>query len=333
MSEITQEIVVNEIVSNITVETNNFTITPNALSFNIYSAGASFAGGANSTVQFNAGGLLAGSANFTYEASNTTVLMTNSTINNLSVLNIANLGNIANVKINGGLNGYFIQTDGNGNLQFATGGLGPSGTNNSIQFNDNTVWNGSANFTFNSSTNNVNLTGNFVVNGNITSNYYNGNGYNLVNVNASNILGIVSNANFSATAGNINAATYAIENISLISSPAGTYNFDVLSNVIKYTTANANSNITLNFRGNSTTTLNSILGNGQSLTTTYVLTTGNTAYNVSNIQIDGANYTIKYAAGASPLVVANSKNSYTFTIIKTSTTPSYDVLGSFTRYS
>jgi hypothetical protein len=56
-------------------------------------------------------------------------------------------------------------------------------------------------------------------------------------------------------------------------------------------------------------------------------------YYVTAVEIDGSAQTIKYAAGASPLPVANSKNSYTFTVIKTSTTPTYDVLGSFTRYS
>ena len=40
----------------------------------------------------------------------------------LTVLNLANLGNVANVKIQGGLADQYLKTDGNGNLSFSTVG-------------------------------------------------------------------------------------------------------------------------------------------------------------------------------------------------------------------
>jgi hypothetical protein len=51
------------------------------------------------------------------------------TLTGLSVVGVANLSSNANVKISGGSNGQFLQTDGNGNLAWATGG---TGTGNAI---------------------------------------------------------------------------------------------------------------------------------------------------------------------------------------------------------
>ena len=65
-----------------------------------------------------------------------------------------NLGTVANVKIDGGTNGYVLQTDGLGNLSWTsqTGGGGsgvPGGANTQIQFNDGTGnFGGNAGFTF-----------------------------------------------------------------------------------------------------------------------------------------------------------------------------------------
>lgn len=126
---------------------------------------------------------------------------------------------------------------------------------------------------------------------------------------------------------------YGTENVSLITAQTGTYNFDFLDSSIKFNTSNANANLTLNFRGNSTETTNNVISNGQSVTCTYVLKTGSTPYNVANIQVDGAAQTINWVSGVTPNVFNNSYTSYTFTIIKNSTTPTYVVLGSGTRYA
>jgi len=213
------------------------------------------------------------------------------------------LGNSNVVHINGGLNGYYLQTDGTGNLTWAAGTANANGTvggaNTQVQFNDAGSFNGAANFTFNKTSNVLTVPG--------------------------NVVGV-----FSGPVINFN---YGIENAEIISNQTGTYNFDLLGNSIRYTNANATANITINFRGNSSVTANTLLGNGQSITATYVLQTGTNNYSVSNINIDSTSQTIKWINGVNPTTTANSKNAYTFTIIKTSTTPTYDVLGSLGRFS
>lgn len=80
-----------------------------------------------------------------------------------------NLGNVSNVKIDGGLNGYVLSTDGLGNLEWVDNGGGnggtPGGSNTQIQYNDGGAFGGSPFFTFNETTNTVTIAGNLVANG------------------------------------------------------------------------------------------------------------------------------------------------------------------------
>lgn len=90
-------------------------------------------------------------------------LITAGTVNaNRITANGANLGAIGNVKITGGTNGQFLQTDGNGNLAWATGGGGgngvPGGSNTQVQYNDNGVFGGSPAFTFDEVSNTLSAT-------------------------------------------------------------------------------------------------------------------------------------------------------------------------------
>lgn len=327
MSDINLDFQVSNNSINFTVEPNDITITPNDIQLNIYGAGAALAAGSNGAVQFNSGGILGGSTDFTYDGPNARVNMANAEITGTTTL-----GNVSNVHIAGGTNGYFLRTDGAGNLTWATGGLAPGGGNTSIQFNNNTSFDGSANLTFNFATNQLNLTGNLAVIGNTSSNYFIGNGSSLSSITGANVTGTVANSNFASYSANINSATYAIENVSLIGAQSGTFNFDLLGNVINYSTANAAANLTLNFRGNSTTTANALIGTGKSVTATYLMTTGATAYGVTSVQIDGSAQTIRWVSNIVPVQASNTRNSYTFTLIKTSSSPTYTVLGSSTRY-
>jgi hypothetical protein len=67
-------------------------------------------------------------------------------IGNISVTSLANLGDVGNVKITGGTNGYVLQTDGTGNLSWASqGGSIASISNGTSNVNIPTV-NGNINF-------------------------------------------------------------------------------------------------------------------------------------------------------------------------------------------
>ena len=117
------------------------------------------------------------------------------------------------------------------------------------------------------------------------------------------------------------------------SAPATTVTFDLIDQAIIYSTANATGNTTLNFRGATGIPVSTYLVDGDSTIGTYIVTTGTTPYGITNIQIDGTSQTIKWSQGIAPIAIANSVTAYTFTIIKTSSTPTYTVLGSGARYA
>lgn len=118
------------------------------------------------------------------------------------------------------------------------------------------------------------------------------------------------------------------------SAATGTINIDVLTAGVWFYTANASANHTLNIRGNSGTTLNSILSTGDSITVVWLNTNGATPYYPSVFQIDGSTVTPKWQGGTAPSSGnASSIDAYTFTIIKTAATPTYTVLGSQTKFA
>lgn len=114
----------------------------------------------------------------------------------------------------------------------------------------------------------------------------------------------------------------------------GTIAYDVVTQAVLYYTTNASANWTVNFRGNSGTTLNSMLAVGQSLTVAFLVTNGSVAYYATGHQIDGTAITPKWAGGSAPTSGnTNSIDIYTYTIVKTAATPTYQLLASVTRYA
>ena len=110
-------------------------------------------------------------------------------------------------------------------------------------------------------------------------------------------------------------------------SATGTINFDVLTATIWYYTSNAGANHTLNFRGNSGATLNSILAVGDAISTIWLNTNGATPYRPTVFQIDGSSVTPLWSGGTAPTSGnASSIDAYSFSIIKTAATPTYVVL-------
>jgi hypothetical protein len=113
----------------------------------------------------------------------------------------------------------------------------------------------------------------------------------------------------------------------------GTVNVDLSTSAVKYYTSNASADWTFNFRGDGSTTLNSLLSNGQSATVAFLVTNGSTAYKPTVFQVDGSAVTPKWLNAAAPSAGnANSIDSYTFTIVKTGSA-TFTVFGSQSRFA
>jgi len=113
----------------------------------------------------------------------------------------------------------------------------------------------------------------------------------------------------------------------------GTIAYDALTQVVLYYTTNASGNFTVNFRGNGTTSLDSVMSTGQSLSATFLVTNGATAYYNSAVQVDGSSVTPKWQGGSAPTSGnASSIDSYTYVIIKTGSA-TFTVLASVTKFA
>jgi hypothetical protein len=114
----------------------------------------------------------------------------------------------------------------------------------------------------------------------------------------------------------------------------GTIAYDAITQGVLYFTSNASANWTLNIRGNSGTTLNSILAVGDAITVTHLVTQGSTAYYNNAVQIDGSAVTPKYQGGtAFAAGNASSIDAYVYTVVKTAATPTYTVFASQTKFA
>jgi hypothetical protein len=114
----------------------------------------------------------------------------------------------------------------------------------------------------------------------------------------------------------------------------GTINFDAVTQGVLYFTSNASANWTLNIRGNSGTTLSSILAVGDAITVTHLVTNGSTAYYNNVVQIDGSTVTPKFQGGSAYTAGnASSIDAYVYTVVKTAATPTYTVFASQTKFA
>lgn len=112
----------------------------------------------------------------------------------------------------------------------------------------------------------------------------------------------------------------------------GTINYDVTTQPVLYYTSNASANWTVNFRGSSGTSLNTLMSTGQSVTVAFLVTQGSTAYYNSAVQIDGSSVTPKWQGGTAPTAGnASGIDSYVYTIIKTGSA-TFTVLASQTQF-
>ena len=113
----------------------------------------------------------------------------------------------------------------------------------------------------------------------------------------------------------------------------GTINYDVLTQAVWNFTTNAAANWTLNIRGDGSTSLDSIMDTGESITIAHIVKQGSTPYYNSAVQIDGSSVTPEYQGGSAPSAGnASSLDVYTYTIIKTGSA-TFTVLAAQTQFA
>ena len=140
---------------------------------------------------------------------------------------------------------------------------------------------------------------------------------------------------FAGTSSNADLKTSNILETVTVSATAatGTIAYDVTTQSVLYYTTNASGNFTVNFRGSSGTSLNTVMSTGESLSATFLVTNGATAYYNSALQIDGSSVTPKWQGGTAPTSGnASSIDSYTYVIIKTGS-GAFTVLASQTKFA
>jgi len=112
----------------------------------------------------------------------------------------------------------------------------------------------------------------------------------------------------------------------------GTITYDVLTQAVLYYTTNASGNWTVNVRGSSGTSLNTLMSTGQTVTIAFMATQGGTAYYPTGFQIDGTSVTPKWQGGTAPSSGNTSGiDVYTYAIVKTASA-TYTVFASQTQF-
>jgi hypothetical protein len=125
---------------------------------------------------------------------------------------------------------------------------------------------------------------------------------------------------------------YAIETATVVGSGlSGTLTIDAITQSVLYYTSNASANWTVNVRGNSGTTINSLLSTGQAITVAVFATIGTTGFFNNNFQVDGVTVTPKWQNNAPIAGNTSSIDAYTYTIVKTGSA-TYTVFASLTKF-
>jgi hypothetical protein len=113
----------------------------------------------------------------------------------------------------------------------------------------------------------------------------------------------------------------------------GTIDYDVTTQSVLFYTTDASGNWTLNLRGSSGTSLDTLMATGESLSVTFLVTQGATAYYNSALTIDGSSVTPKWQGGTAPTSGnASSVDCYTYVVQKTGAA-TYVVLASQTQFA
>jgi hypothetical protein len=164
-----------------------------------------------------------------------------------------------------------------------------------------------------------------------------------VNVQAYNANAVFTNVaqtftelqSFSGSATTAAVKTQNIKEKVTISGTAatGTVNFDILTQSVLYYTFNSTGNWTLNFRGDGSTSLNSVMSIGESMTVVFFATQTTVAYYNSAVQVDGSSVTPKWQGGSAPTAGnASGVDVYSYTIVKTANA-TFTVFASLSQFA
>ena len=95
-------------------------------------------------------------------------------------------------------------------------------------------------------------------------------------------------------------------------------NCDLLDNSVFFNANAADTNFTVNFRGDANNELNDIMSTGNSISAAVIVTNTSSAYYINGVKVDGSAVTPKVQGGSAISAGnANSTDVYLFTIIKT----------------
>jgi hypothetical protein len=158
---------------------------------------------------------------------------------------------------------------------------------------------------------------------------------------SSELAGVISNETGSGSLvfGDNPALNYAVlkspKELTTVSatSATGTVQYDALTQADVYYTSNASGNFTLNFRGSSSASLNSVMATGETATFVFRNTNGTTAYYPNAFTIDGTSVTPKWLGGTAPSAGnASAVDVYSFVITKTASA-TFTVFASVSKFA
>lgn len=337
----------NVIVDNLTVNaiTNlgnvgNVVITGGNSGFVLTTDGSGGLTWANLTASAGTGNVTSGTANHIafYASTGATVSGSgaNLTWNGANLLTVLGTANVTTLNASGNItagnvSGIGVSVSGNitaGNINAVSGILTVSGN----------VTAGNISTTGNTSSGNLAVTGVAQVTGNLSAGNLSTTSANVTaNVVAGNVLVAAPSATNKGAfqIGSFGSVQTLFEKTSVdTGTKPSTVNFDIQDYAVLYFTNTAQTgNFTVNFRGNTSISLNNILDIGQTSSLGLMVTNGATAVYPTTIRIDGSTITTKWLDGAAPTAGnSNSVDLYSFNITKTAAN-TYNVLGSFNRFA
>lgn len=186
-------------------------------------------------------------------------------------------------------------------------------------------------------TGNLTVTGTTGLTGALTANVANITTSNITTANVTTMSGTTNYTGTQTFTGSTTAIAAVFQDaaeVATVSATAatGTINYDVTTQSVLYYTTNASANWTVNIRGNSSTSLNTLMSTGQSLTVVFLVTQGSTAYFNNALQIDGSSVTPKYQGGTAwSSGNASGIDAYSYTIVKTGSA-AFTVFASQTQF-